>query len=237
MLSCVSLPIWWYKLWVVTCVVIEIENTWKCWLSTHNWRSRQELLKEALSVGSIWHTGKRQTLLCALSPRKHHQLEHVARFAFFLNVKYFLQTMLSEAAPRLSLQLWVDNQHFQVFTISRTTRYYSQFILPDRPANITKIILRHTLLILFIPNFWSRFCLKCTSVYSKTHVVSVRRDGPSCPLWWQNIWWREGRHCDRNAQCQETSTVCTRKATNENHLMDNQPVEEIRLHDFVLEQS
>ena len=116
------------------------------------------------------------------------------------------------------------------------TCYYSQFILPDRQANITKITLRQILLILFIPDFWSGSCLKCLSVYLKTHGI-CQRDGPFCPLWWWNIWWREGRHCDRNVQCRKTLTVTPGKPVMKIHLLDSQPVEEIQLHDFVGERS
>lgn len=50
-------------------------------------------------------------------PREQHQIERIAKFVFFVYAKYFLQSMVPLAAPRLDLEFWEDVHHFQVSSL------------------------------------------------------------------------------------------------------------------------
>ena len=75
--------------------------------------SHARFMAKAIYLMKIYIT-RHQLPLAVLTNRERPQIERIAPFVFFIYGKYYLQTMLPAAAPRLDMEFWTDVHHFQV---------------------------------------------------------------------------------------------------------------------------
>lgn len=151
--------------------------------------SHARFMAKAIYLMKIYMT-RHQLPPAVLTNDERPQVERIAPFVFFIYGKYYLQTMLPAAAPRLDMEFWTDVHRFQVLlcravnVLASFHCFLFVFDLFSRNIWCGIFIQNMVCLVIFhIPLFLgtgSSTHSKCSDFHRQTPMVPLRGTRPPC---------------------------------------------------------